>query len=75
MPWVTPRLSHWKELLKRVLEARTEINLKGGSAKNWGGNLAEVKKMLGCLRDLGRDFEHLPNGMTTTVWPLRSWLL
>ncbi len=55
-----PSTVHWNELLKRVLEARSEINLRGGSAKNWGGNLAEVKKMLGCLRDLGRDFEHLP---------------
>ena len=55
-----PSTVNWKELLKRVLEARGEINLRGGSAKNWSGNLAEVKKMLGCLRDLGRDFEHLP---------------
>ena len=52
--------THWKELLKRVLEARGEINLRGGSARNWAGNLAEVKKMLGCLRDLARTFERLP---------------
>ena len=55
-----PSTTPWKGLMQRVLEVRGEINLRGGSDRNWGGNLAEVKKVLVCLRDLGVDFERLP---------------
>ena len=55
-----PSTARWNELLQRVVEAKGEINLRGGSARNWGGNLAEVKELLGRLRHLAAQFQKLP---------------
>ena len=50
----------WKDLMDRVIRASSEINLRGGSDRNWGGSLAEVKAVLRSLREVAQQFEDLP---------------
>ena len=51
---------NWKGLRDDVVEAGEEVNLKGGSQKNWGDNLDDVKETLRNLRDLAKEFDNLP---------------
>ena len=52
--------SPWKELYSHVIQVKGEINLSGGSKKNWGDMLSEVKQVLGSLREVAKSFENLP---------------
>ncbi len=54
------RTADCKDLLERVARVRSEINLRGGSAKNWDGNLPEVKAVQRSLRDVADFFAVLP---------------
>ena len=55
-----PASCPWKDLLDGVMKAKTEIKLTGGSKRNWGDNVDEVKGVLRQIRDLAKDFEKLP---------------
>ena len=50
----------WQDLRKSVIRAKGAINLSGGSVRNWGENIGQVKETLGSLRDLAWEFENLP---------------
>ena len=55
-----PASSPWQDLLEGVMKAKGEIKLTGGSKRNWGDDIDEVKDVLRCIRDLAKDFEKLP---------------
>ena len=50
----------WKDVLQMVIDAKGVINLSGGRKANWDGNLAEVKDVLRCLREVAQQFDSLP---------------
>ena len=56
-----PGQGDWRGLLERVAEAGRLINLRGGSAMNWGrGDLEAAKDTLSAFRDAARQLESLP---------------
>ena len=55
-----PTEGDWSDLLARVFEAGGEINLQGGSAKNWAKDLQEVKAAMRSIRDVADQFRDLP---------------
>ena len=55
-----PSTGDWSDLLARVMEAGTKINLSGGSARNWAEDLREVKDAMGAIREIARGLERLP---------------
>ena len=56
-----PHTGDWSDLLARVVDAGSKVNLKGGSARNWGEDLGEVKAAMGWIRQTARDLGDLPS--------------
>ena len=55
-----PSVGDWSDLLDRVMDAGDKVNLRGGSARNWGEALGEVKAAMGWIRQTARDLGELP---------------
>ncbi len=55
-----PAEGDWDDLLERVLDAKPRIKLTGGSAKNWGYSLDDVKDTMRCLRETADRLGRMP---------------
>ena len=55
-----PAEGDWRNLLGRITEAKGQINLAGGSAKNWTRDLVDVKDTLRAVRGMAKGLEDLP---------------
>ncbi len=55
-----PAHGAWEGLLDRVMDARSKVNLQGGSAKNWAYPLGEVKDTLRSLRATAEGLREVP---------------
>ncbi len=55
-----PAEGDWDDLLERVLDAGPRIKLTGGSARNWGYSLDDVKDTMRCLRETANRLGRMP---------------
>ena len=55
-----PAHGGWEELLDRVTAAGGKVRLGGGSARNWGHPLKEVKDALGSIRETAKGLQAAP---------------
>ena len=56
-----PAEGDWDDLLGRVLEAGSRVNLTGGSAKNWAHDMKDVKDTMRGLREMATELRRIPH--------------
>ena len=55
-----PNMGDWADLLERASAAAGRIKLNGGSPKNWGIDIKEVRDRMRRFRDIGKELGELP---------------
>ena len=55
-----PNMGDWADLLERASAAAGRIKLNGGSPKNWGTDIKEVRDRMRRFRDIGKELGELP---------------
>ena len=55
-----PNTGDWSDLLDRVIDAGSKVNLSGGSARNWAEDLGDVKEAMRWIRETASKLRGLP---------------
>ena len=55
-----PHADNWQDLLDRLIRAGDRIKLNGGSVKNWGADIFDVRARMGAIRDSAKQVGFFP---------------
>ena len=55
-----PHADNWQDLLDRLIRAGDRIKLNGGSVRNWGADVKDVRARMGAIRDSAKQVGSFP---------------